>query len=319
MRLSRRNLLPALAAAVLAVTAQAAGTAWGVEYFPNIPLVDQDGKPARFFDDLIKDKVVAINFMFTSCADACPLETARLRQVQEILGERVGKDIFMYSISIDPVRDQPAVLKAYAAKYQTGPGWSFYTGRKEDITRLRTRLGLLADGLEAAKLKNHRLTMIIGNQATGQWMKASPYENPYILADQLGSWLHNWKTPNPNQVSYAQAPKLRTVSKGEDLFRTRCAACHTLGDTGVRSARKELGPDLLYVTRRRDRDWLDRWIAEPDKMIAAKDPVAIALLGQYDNVPMPNLRLSRDETEQICDYLEEETRRVEALRSQAKL
>ena len=92
------------------VAAGESTTPWGGDYFPNTLLTDQDGRQVRFFDDLIKGKVVVINFIFTSCSDSCPLETARLRQVQKLLGDRVGKDIFFYSISIDPLSDTPGVL-----------------------------------------------------------------------------------------------------------------------------------------------------------------------------------------------------------------
>lgn len=92
-------------------TARAGGGArWGANYFPNVTLVTQDGKSVRFFDDLLKDKVVVIYFMYTSCEDTCPLETAQLVRVQRILGDRVGKDVFMYSITIDPKHDTPEVL-----------------------------------------------------------------------------------------------------------------------------------------------------------------------------------------------------------------
>lgn len=112
-------------------------TPWGGDYFPNTLLTDQDGRQVRFFDDLIKDKVVVINFIFTSCSDSCPLETARLRQVQKLLGDRVGQDIFFYSISIDPLSDTPEVLKAYAQRFKVGPGWKFLTGEFEAVTDLR--------------------------------------------------------------------------------------------------------------------------------------------------------------------------------------
>ena len=100
------------------------------DHFPNIELMTQDGKKVHFYDDLIKDKIVAINLIYTHCQYSCPLETARLAQVQRILGDRVGKDIFFYSISIDPEHDTPAELKAYAEKYHAGPGWTFLTGKK---------------------------------------------------------------------------------------------------------------------------------------------------------------------------------------------
>src|SRR6516162_10445469 len=96
-------------------------------HFPNVELITQDGKKVHFYDDLIKGKIVAIDLIYTTCQYSCPLETARLAQVQKILGDRVGKDIFFYSITIDPKNDTPAVLKAYAKKFHAGPGWTFLT------------------------------------------------------------------------------------------------------------------------------------------------------------------------------------------------
>ncbi len=96
------------------VNRKMAGEMWGENYFPNIELTTHDGKKLRFFDDVIKDKVVAINFIFTTCEDICPAETARLKSVADILGERMGKDVFFYSITIDPGNDTPEVLNAYS-------------------------------------------------------------------------------------------------------------------------------------------------------------------------------------------------------------
>ena len=124
------------------VDATSGGSRWGASYFPNVRLTTQEGELVRFFDDLIKKKVVVINFIYTTCPDSCPLETARLVEVQRLLGDRVGRDIFIYSISIDPKRDTPEVLKEYAANYGVGPGWLFLTGKESDITLIRKKLGL---------------------------------------------------------------------------------------------------------------------------------------------------------------------------------
>src|SRR6185295_6286652 len=97
-----------------------AKTPWNASYFPNVPLTTQDGERIGFYD-LIKGKTVAIELMYTSCEYACPLETARLAQVQTLLGDRMGRDVFFYSISIDPAHDTPAALKAFAEKYHAGP------------------------------------------------------------------------------------------------------------------------------------------------------------------------------------------------------
>src|SRR6267154_4135366 len=101
----------AAATVVLFNSKSASASGPGAQYFTNTPLITQDGKTVRFYDDLIKGKSVVINFIYTQCGDSCPLETAKLAQVQKLLGDRVGKDIFFYSISIDPKRDTPQKLK----------------------------------------------------------------------------------------------------------------------------------------------------------------------------------------------------------------
>ena len=277
---------------------------WGRDYFPNPTLITQDGEKVKFFDDLIKDKVVAINFIFTSCEDSCPLETARMKNVSEILGARIGKDIFFYSISIDPMTDTPAVLKAYKKKFRIGPEWTFLTGDETEIINLRKKLGLYAEELEAGEedLEDHNLNLIIGNQSTGRWMKRSPFEDPYILATQIGDWLHNWKTASANKASYADAPTLRKLDPGESIFRTRCSSCHAFGKDGV-------GPDLLGVTNNRDPVWLTRWLKEPDKMLAEKDPLATSLFNQY-KIAMPNMRLTERDIEDIIQFMATETDRL---------
>ncbi len=283
---------------------------WGADYFPNVPLVTQDGKTVRFFDDLIKGKVVVINFIFTRCQDVCPLETARLREVQKILGDRVGKDVFMYSITVDPNFDKPSVLKAYSQRFQTGPGWLFLTGKEADIILLRKKLGLYNEEEQSGNLSAHTLSLLIGNQSTGRWMKGSPFENPYVLATQIGSWLHNWKLPPKERRDYADAPEVRNISAGENLFRTRCAACHTIGAGDIRNPEKRrVGPDLFGVTEKREREWLIRFVMAPDRMLAEKDPLAMALLAAYDNVPMPDLRLNRNEVESLLTFIGEESQR----------
>src|SRR4051795_3485067 len=156
----------------------------GAAYFTNTPLVNQDGKTVHFFDDLIKGKSVVVNFIYTECGDSCPLETAKLAQVQKILGDRVGKDIFFYSISIDPKHDTPEVLKAYAAKFHVKPGWLFLTGKEEDIKVISKKLGL-ASLTDAANRDGHQPTLMVGRDATGQWMRNSAVDNPRFLATTI--------------------------------------------------------------------------------------------------------------------------------------
>ncbi len=294
--------------------AKRARSRWGAEYFPNVELVTHEGKAVRFFDDLIKDKIVVINFIYTSCPNSCPLETARLAKVHKLLEDRMGKDVFMYSISIDPGTDTPEELAKYAKKFRIGTGWYFLTGEMDEIDMLRKKLGLYIDEIQDNP-NDHNLSLIIGNQRTGQWMKRSPFENPYVLAMQIGGQLDNWKLPSMNNDSYASAPKLREMSKGEDLFRTRCSICHTIGGGDVFNIEKSLlGPDLLGVVERREPEWLNRWMAEPDKMLAEEDPIAMALYLQYNQIAMPNLQLNQVEIDALLEYIASESERIAASR-----
>jgi protein SCO1/2 len=109
MRVPSVGVLTLVALLLSPLSAQAAR--WGKEYVPNVPVVTQDGKTLNFYDDLIKDKIVVLSFIYTSCKDICPLATARLGEAQEKLGDRVGRDIFFYSISIEPERDTPQRLR----------------------------------------------------------------------------------------------------------------------------------------------------------------------------------------------------------------
>ena len=316
MKLSLDSLRGALVLCLSSVPALASGdpvppsggSPWGADYFPNVPLVTHEGKTVRFFDDLLKDKVVVINFIYTSCPDACPLETAKLVEVQDLLRERVGKDVFMYSISIDPERDTPEKLREYSERFQTGPGWLFLTGAAADIKLVREKLGMLAR--DETSLSDHSLSLMIGNQATGQWMKRSPFENPYFLSSQIGSWLTSWKVAPAPGNDYADAPDLREISRGENLFRTRCAVCHAIG---AEDGLLRQGPNLMGVSARREPAWLARWLAEPDVMLAEGDPIALELRAAYRDLPMPNMRLNGIEVDALLEYLAEESARLGAL------
>lgn len=291
------------------------GEIWGADYFPDVTLTTHDGRRVRFFD-LIEGKVVALNFIYTTCPDACPMETARMIEVHRLLGDRVGRDVFFYSITIDPERDTPEVLRSYVETWGIGPGWTFLTGREEDIKNLRRKLGVYSDVYPGEDELDHNLSLVIGNQATGRWMKRSPYENPYVLADQLGNWLHGWKRASTADRDYADAPEVRQISTGENLFRTRCASCHTIGSGDVlEAAERRIGPDLLDVHRQRDRAWLERWLKEPDVMLEEGDPLAAALLAQYQGIPMPNLRLTDTDVGKLLGFMEQESDRIHRLRA----
>jgi protein SCO1/2 len=285
-----------LATLVAPGSARPADHPWGRDYFPNVSLTTQDGKVVRLYDDLLKDKIVAISLFYTRCKYGCPLETARLAQVQKILGDRVGKEIQFYSISIEPERDTPEVLRTYAKKYGAGPGWTFLTGEEKDIRAVSQKLGLRAKAPNPADQDGHSPILMIGNVATGQWMQNSALDNPKLLAMTIGRLLDGWKG-NTAGKSYAEAPSLDDMDKGEYLFTTRCSACHTVGKGDG------IGPDLKGVTAQRDRAWLTRFIQSPDKVLAEGDPIARALFEKYKQVNMPNLRLAKEDVAVIVDYL----------------
>ena len=289
-----------IAADALAASPERPPARWRENYFPNVELTTHEGKSVRFYDDVIKDRVVAINFFFTSCKDVCPGETARMRQVQQLLGDRVGDDVFMYSITIDPETDTPEEMAAYHKRFKLGPGWTFLTGKEEDLDLLQRKLGLLIEDLEDPN--DHNVNLIIGNEATGQWMTRSPYDNPNVLAKLLANNLHNWKRPfGKEHQGYEVAKEIPNFSKGQFLFQSRCNACHTIGQG------EGVGPDLIGVAERREPKWLSRWLKEPDSMIAEGDPIALQILEQYGDLRMPNLSLNDTDVSSVIEYLKSET------------
>ena len=288
-----------LAAGGLSGSRPAAATGqWGADYFPNVPLTTQDGKVVRFYDDLLKGKSVAINLIYTRCSASCPLETAKMTQVQRILGDRVGKDVFFYSISIDPGHDTPEALKAYMQKFHVGPGWLFLTGKEEDIKLVAKKLGL-SSLTDLSNRDGHMPSLMVGNEPSARWMRQSAVDNPRFLAAQMASFL-GWRDAAPAH-SYTELTEPPKVDQAERLFNGRCAACHTVGKGDG------IGPDLANVTGRRDHCWVTRYVTEPDKMLAERDPVAVELFGRYKNVRMPNLGLSADEVAQLLSYIEQKS------------
>jgi protein SCO1/2 len=150
----------------------------GASYFTNLVLLTQDNRPVHFYDDLMKDKVVLINFVFTTCKGACSPMTANLAKVQQYLGAHLGQEIVMISVSVDPTTDTPAALKKYADLFKAQPGWYFLTGKKENVDWILYKLGGYVED------KNqHGLALIIGNEATGDWVKMHALAKPSDIAD----------------------------------------------------------------------------------------------------------------------------------------
>lgn len=281
------------ALAILAGGSALAATPWGPDYFPNVPVTTQDGRTVRFYDDLLKGKSVAILLFYTGCRDVCPLETANLVQVQKLLGERMGKDIFFYSIAIDPW-DTPKENKAYAQKFGVGPGWLFLSGKEADIQLIARKLGL-SRASDAFSKDGHSASLMVGNVDSGMWMRNSAMDNPQFLVTTISNFL-GWKSGKTADPSYSEAKPL-SIDKGQFLFQSRCEACHTIGG-GDR-----IGPDLKGVAQRRDAAWLTRYVAQPDKVLAEGDPIAAGLFRQYKQVRMPNLELGTDDVAAVLSFI----------------
>jgi protein SCO1 len=144
---------------------------------PDVPVIDQDGKTVRFYSDLVKDRVVAVNFVFTTCTTICPPLGANFAKLRQLLGDRAGRDVRLISVSVDPATDTPERLKAWSQKFGAGPGWILVTGDRAEITRLLKALGVYTSGLG-----DHSPLVLLGNDARHRWTRAYGLAPPATLA-----------------------------------------------------------------------------------------------------------------------------------------
>ena len=181
---SRRQLLLGLGAAAvgasgLSVAVRTAPEPEADHRLPNVALKTHTGATVRFYDDLIRGKVVAINMMYATCEGICPLMTNNLVRVQTLLGKRVGREIFMYSISLKPEQDTPRALAEYAEMHEVGPGWTFLTGARADVERVRFALGFYdPDPVLDKDTTRHTGVVRIGNEPLARWSMAPALAEP---------------------------------------------------------------------------------------------------------------------------------------------
>jgi len=149
------------------LTAPAAVRSPAEKYFSDVELLNQDGQTMRFYSDVLKDRVVVINTFFTTCTGSCPPMNRNLEKVQEALGDRLGKDAFLVSMSVDPETDTPVRLKEYSRRFHARPGWIFLTGKKENVDWALYKLGQYVETKDG-----HTTIIIIGNEPKGLWKKA---------------------------------------------------------------------------------------------------------------------------------------------------
>ncbi len=147
---------------------------------PDVELLDQNGRKIHFYTDLVKGQTVVINFIFTTCTTICPPLGATFARLQKELGDKVGRDVRFISISVDPATDSPERLKAWGAKFHAGEGWTFVTGNKPQVDEL-----LYALGASSARREDHSPTVLIGNDAHGNWTRTYGLANTSQLVQLI--------------------------------------------------------------------------------------------------------------------------------------
>ncbi|MGB0514485.1 MAG: SCO family protein [Wenzhouxiangellaceae bacterium] len=156
------------------------------QYFGDATLIDQHGREHRFYSDLLHDKIVLIHPFFTHCEGICPVMAAHVAEIQKWLGDRLGRDVHLLSISVDPKRDTVAALEQYANRFKAREGWYLLTG---DPAQLNQALGRL--GYQVEDPEQHTSVMVIGNVPTGLWKKAHGGASAGDLIKILDSVIHD--------------------------------------------------------------------------------------------------------------------------------
>lgn len=205
-----------------AAAARTAAPPW-----PDVEVVDQDGRQIHFYSDLVRGKRVAINFVFTTCTTICPPMGANFEQLQALLGARAGADVRLLSISVDPLTDTPERIKAWGARFHAGPGWTLLTGRKEELDRL-----LKAMGVFTADPASHAPILLLGDDRSGRWTRAYGLAPPAKIVQLLDG------------LSAAAAPAATTAPTAPAEQRQESAAHHYFTD--VELIDQDGRPQRLY-------------------------------------------------------------------------
>lgn len=185
---SKRSFLLGAFGAAAAMPAFAARS-HSKEYLPNVVLQTHLGKEVRFYDDLVKgNKVVVFNMIYSACQNICPPNTANLLQVQNMLGSRMGRDIFFFSITLQPEIDKPRHLQAYAKKYGITRGWTLLTGRGKEVDIVRKTLGFVdPDPAVDESLERHTGMLRIGNAGIDRWSMVPSLLKPQQIVKSITS------------------------------------------------------------------------------------------------------------------------------------
>ena len=189
-------LASTLLACMNGIGAQAFAEDKKTDRFPKVTLTTQDGKDVEFYRDLVQGKIVIINMMYTQCKGICGLSTRKLAQVQEALGDRLGREVFIYTVTLDPEHDKPEVLKKYADAHGAKTGWTFLTGNKDDVEALRGSLGL--SNVDA------KLTARLGSQKVGADAAQTKHSGMIVIGyDDFDKWHKVHAQSSPEQILQA--------------------------------------------------------------------------------------------------------------------
>jgi protein SCO1/2 len=195
------------------------------QVIPDVELVDQDGKTVHLYQDLVKGRIAALSFVFTTCTTICPLIGANLGQLQAELGQSLGEDISLVSVSVDPATDTPQRMKAWGAQFGAKPGWSLLTGDQETVDQLLKDLGLFTPDVQ-----NHSPFLLLFNDRTGDWTRVNALETPPgKVAEILRKMAQTAANRNPKP----------------DAERTAAAAVATDGSRAASPAERYFGDALL--------------------------------------------------------------------------
>ena len=164
----------------------------GPEFYTNAVFHTHEGKPVRMYDDLIKGKITIINMFYASCEKYCPRTMACLAKVQNLLGDHLGRDMFMYSFTLKPDQDTPEKLKAYRKAIGAKPGWTFLTGNEYDLTTLRFKMFRVDHPLIDFNLDIHASMLRIINDNNSQWTSWVLPDPPRLIREAI-SWVEPTK------------------------------------------------------------------------------------------------------------------------------
>lgn len=172
-----------LAAVLLPVPGANAGESGGITLLDTV-LLDQDGRPVKFASEAVGGRIVAINFIYTTCTTVCPLTSATFKRVQGKLGNRLGKDVRLISISLDPGTDTPARLREMAGHYRAKPGWIWLTGKDRGVEQVLQGLGTTS-----ANFRDHPPLVLVGDAGSGQWTRFNTLPGPDLILAKLEALL----------------------------------------------------------------------------------------------------------------------------------